>query len=85
MKLTLRNVFDSDTKVECLLPVVVLSLLPRADIGPNDYREDVRYVTYQRRSALEWVMTQFYKANVLYFRYCKYHIGQIEYTHDHSL
>ena len=33
------------TKVECVFPMVAVTILPHAEFGPNDHREDVPHFT----------------------------------------
>ena len=35
----------SDSKVGCVFPMVVVSLLPRAEVGLNDHQEDAQRFT----------------------------------------
>ena len=37
---------DDISTVECVFPVVVVSMLPHAEFGPNDHQEDAPYFTF---------------------------------------
>ena len=36
----------NDDKVGCIFPMVVVSILPQAEFGPNDHQEDAPYFTF---------------------------------------
>ena len=39
---TTKNV-DPENKVGCVFPMVVVSILPHTEFGPNDHREDASH------------------------------------------